>query len=68
MNNDDIDLYNSYFWKLGLFYYNPDNPRIFVPKRIGIGWTLNFAKWQAKVFVAVIMLLLIITLFFKRII
>lgn len=32
------------FWKSGLFYYNPDDPAIFVEKRIGIGWTMNFAN------------------------
>jgi uncharacterized membrane protein len=31
-------------WKLGLFYYNPGDKRIFVPKRYGIGWTLNFGN------------------------
>ena len=30
-------------WKGGLFYVNPDDPSILVPKRIGIGFTLNFA-------------------------
>ena len=32
-------------WKWGIFYYNPNDPRIFVPKRIKwLGWTLNFAQ------------------------
>jgi uncharacterized membrane protein len=30
------------YWKYGLFYYNPDDPAIFIEKKIGIGWTLNF--------------------------
>jgi len=30
-------------WKAGVFYVNPDDPSIFVEKRIGIGYTLNFA-------------------------
>lgn len=30
-------------WRAGLFYYNPDDPALMVPKRIGIGYTLNFA-------------------------
>lgn len=30
-------------WKLGGIYYNPQDPSIFVEKRMGIGWTLNFA-------------------------
>lgn len=30
-------------WKLGGIYYNPQDPSIFVEKRVGIGWTFNFA-------------------------
>ncbi|MNW50588.1 hypothetical protein D3C74_280430 [compost metagenome] len=29
-------------WKLGSIYYNPQDPSIFIEKRIGIGWTINF--------------------------
>ena len=32
------------FWKFGVFYVNPADPAIFVPKRFGIGYTLNFAR------------------------
>ena len=31
-------------WKLGLFYFNPDDTALFVEKRIGIGYTINFAR------------------------
>jgi uncharacterized membrane protein len=32
-------------WRGG-FYVNPDDPALFVPKRQGAGWTLNFGhKW-----------------------
>jgi uncharacterized membrane protein len=31
-------------WKAGLFYVNPDDPAIMVPKRLGIGWTINFGR------------------------
>ncbi len=27
----------------GIFYVNPENPRLLVPKRLGGGWTFNFA-------------------------
>jgi uncharacterized membrane protein len=30
-------------WRAGIFYLNPDDPAIFVEKRMGIGYTLNFA-------------------------
>ena len=32
-------------WKLGLFYYNPEDERLFPPKRAKwAGWTINFAN------------------------
>lgn len=32
----------NYRW--GVFYNNPEDPRLWVPKRIGLGWTLNYAR------------------------
>lgn len=32
------------YWKLGVFYANRDDPAIFVPKRFGVGWSLNWAR------------------------
>jgi uncharacterized membrane protein len=34
-------------WKWGLFYYNPADPALWVEKRFGIGWTVNFGKPSA---------------------
>jgi uncharacterized membrane protein len=31
-------------WVAGVFYANPENPRLLVPKRLGGGWTFNFAR------------------------
>lgn len=31
-------------WKAGLIYFNRDDAALFVPKRTGLGWTLNFAQ------------------------
>lgn len=32
-------------WKLGIFYFNPKDKRIFPPKKIkALGWTVNFAN------------------------
>jgi hypothetical protein len=40
-------------WK-GIFYSNPDDPSLFVPKRYGIGYTLNFANpWSWVVLVLI---------------
>ncbi len=32
------------FWILGVFYYNKNDPAIFVEKRFGIGYTINMAR------------------------
>jgi len=54
-------------WKAGVFYFNPDDRSLFVPKRFGIGYTVNFAHpWAAVVLVAVIAMIsapLILVLF-----
>jgi uncharacterized membrane protein len=31
-------------YRCGLFYVNPEDPRVWVEKRAGYGWTLNFAR------------------------
>ncbi len=41
----------------GMFYHNPEDPRLWVEKRIGIGWTLNYAKPSAWWITAVFLLL-----------
>ncbi|KFF04938.1 DUF5808 domain-containing protein [Flavobacterium reichenbachii] len=49
-------------WKWGIFYYNPEDYRIFPPKRIKqLGWTINFANpnslFMIFVLIAVIFIL-----------
>lgn len=36
-------------WELGIIYFNRDDASIFLPKRFGIGWTMNFARPAAWV-------------------
>ena len=48
-------------WYGGYFYNNPDDPALFVERRYGLGWTLNFGHPQARLvlivsFVAVLVL------------
>lgn len=31
-------------WKLGVLYFNREDVSIFLPKRFGIGWTMNLAR------------------------
>jgi len=44
-------------WKLGMFYFNPADPAIFVEQRFGIGYTVNFANRATWVFFGVIVAL-----------
>ena len=45
-------------WRAGIFYVNPDDPSIWVPKRMGVGWTINFGR-PAGVVIAVVTVLVI---------
>jgi len=49
----------SSFYKLGLFYYNHADKRIFVPKRYGLGWTFNFANLWSYIIILVFIGLLV---------
>ena len=44
-------------YRCGLFYVNPDDDRLWVPKRIGTGWTLNYARPAAYWITAFIFIL-----------
>ena len=48
---------NDSYWKAGVFYYNPNDPAIFVSKRVGIGYTMNFANKMSWVVVVGILLI-----------
>lgn len=43
----------SYRW--GLFYANAQDPRLWVPKRFGVGWTLNFGHGASWLILALIL-------------
>lgn len=60
VSNIDDDM----FWKLGSIYYNPNDPSLFVEKRFGVGWTLNFGNKIAIVIsIGFIILILAMTIF-----
>ena len=50
---------NDEHYKWGMFYYNPDDPAVMVEKRFGFGVDFNYAHWQGKVFIAVMLLVLV---------
>lgn len=47
------------FWKGGLLYDNPDDPSVFVPKRAGVGYTVNVGSLWGKVFLLALALLVL---------
>ena len=48
-------------WKWGIFYYNPGDERLFLPKKNPLmGLTVNFAKREAWIFTLLILLLPIV--------
>ncbi|WP_426483723.1 DUF5808 domain-containing protein [Flavobacterium sp. 2] len=49
-------------WVWGMFYYNPEDKRMFPPKRIKeFGWTINFAN-PNSVFICVILILVLMVI------
>ena len=52
-------------WRMGIFYFNKKDKRIFPPKRIKyLGWTVNFANpYSVLTIVAVIILFIAIVVF-----
>jgi len=54
--NDPTKDSNNYKW--GFVYFNQSDPRVFVPKRFGIGYTLNFSK--RYVLIGFLLILLVI--------
>ncbi|CZR00682.1 DUF1648 domain-containing protein [Trichococcus ilyis] len=49
------------YWKWGVWYYNPEDPAIFVEKRFGIGSTLNMARWQSWAFIGALLVFVALT-------
>ncbi|GAA0359606.1 DUF1648 domain-containing protein [Alkalibacterium iburiense] len=49
-------------WVYGIFYYNKEDPSVFVEKRFGIGSTLNLARWQSWLVVVGIVLFIVLTI------
>lgn len=46
-------------WLFGVFYFNPEDPALFLEKRFGIGWTMNFGRPMAWVVVGMLVLLIV---------
>jgi uncharacterized membrane protein len=51
-------------WKLGIFYFCPQDPSFLIPKRVGIGWSLNFGSPWSLLFFLVVIAVLVWGVFF----
>lgn len=52
INRDD-----DKYWKLGIFYFNPEDPANWVEKRFGSGWTGNFGRPLPWIFIILVILI-----------
>ena len=61
---NEFDRQNNDLWKWGIVYYNPNDPSVWVEKRFGIGWTLNFAHKESWFIIMMILAIPIAFLIF----
>lgn len=53
-------------WKLGVFYYNKEDNRLFPPKRTKLGWTVNFANPYSIIAMSIILLVLFLLIYLSN--
>ena len=59
-NNIDRRIYDPDNYKFGLFYYNPKDKRIFVPKQDNYrGWTINFGNVFSYILLIAVVLIIL---------
>lgn len=51
-------------WILGMFYFNKNDPAFMIEKRVGVGYTLNFANWKSIIFIIITIALIILSSIF----
>jgi len=54
---NELDKQNNDNWKWGIFYNNPNDPSIWVEKRTGLGWTVNFAHQVSYLIIVLLVVL-----------
>ena len=55
-SNNPIFQNNSSLWKFGIFYYNPQDPSLFLKRRSGNGFAINWAKKTVWLMLLVILI------------
>ena len=51
VENDDEN------WIYGFIYYNKENPKLMVEKRLGVGWSINMAQPMGKLITIILVLI-----------
>lgn len=51
------------YWKWGIFYCNKNDPSLLVPKKFGIGWTVNFANKWSYIIIGITLLPILLVIF-----
>ncbi|MEK3933946.1 DUF5808 domain-containing protein [Sporosarcina sp. FSL W7-1349] len=59
----DVD--EDRYWKAGVFYVNRNDPSVFVEKRFGVGWTMNFGNPLGYVVIFVPLLIILLIAFLQ---
>jgi len=54
------------YWKWGLFYFNPNDGALLVPKRMGFGYTFNFARPAAWLMMGALVAIVVVPLALGR--
>lgn len=64
--NDHTDSYgdDDKYWKLGMFYVNKNDPSLFIEKRFGVGWSVNFARPLIWIIIGLILVFSIVLILF----
>lgn len=57
VRGNDVSYDDDGKWLWGMFYYNSNDPATLVPKKVGIGYTINIATTTGKICIAVTLLI-----------
>ncbi|AMR34315.1 hypothetical protein A0256_24110 [Mucilaginibacter sp. PAMC 26640] len=56
---NELDRTNNNLWKWGIIYYNPNDAKLLVTKRSGLGWTFNFAHKGSWFFMLALVIIVV---------
>jgi uncharacterized membrane protein/DNA-binding transcriptional regulator YhcF (GntR family) len=65
-NNNLTDRNDDRYWKLGRIYFNPNDPAVFVEKRFGIGFTINFGRIEGILLSLVTLIIILLLVFLPK--